>query len=316
MAIAGKALDRLPLPRLGAIAGDSESAELDLGDIAARVALRAGRPDRDLRHQPARPAWPTNGPMAARPFRRGPAWAGAPKSRICRQATTCEAIDAAYAEAEATKGRPSVVIARTIRQGREGGGEPGGLARQGHRRPGSRNRGAAAGCGTSSWTSPSPAAASRMCSTARCGLPRSEVGSGQWRRGRRTARRSRPSARRSTVVAVDGREDLELDLPQCSGGAAEAVLRDVHRRQARSRPPPRSGCGARLPRLRIVRSQRSTRRYDFVHGRDQRRRSAFRIPCWDLDGEDGPSQMAFEDIATMRAVHGSTVLHPCDGTRR
>src|SRR6266516_616425 len=32
-------------------------------------------------------------------------------------------------------------------------------------------------------------------------------------------------------------------------------------------------------------------------------------------GEDGPSQMALEDIAMMRAVHGSTVLHPCDGNQ-
>jgi transketolase len=32
-------------------------------------------------------------------------------------------------------------------------------------------------------------------------------------------------------------------------------------------------------------------------------------------GEDGPSQMALEDIASMRAVHGSTVLHPCDGNQ-
>jgi transketolase len=30
-------------------------------------------------------------------------------------------------------------------------------------------------------------------------------------------------------------------------------------------------------------------------------------------GEDGPSQMALEDIAMMRAVHGSTVLYPADG---
>jgi transketolase len=29
-------------------------------------------------------------------------------------------------------------------------------------------------------------------------------------------------------------------------------------------------------------------------------------------GEDGPSQMGLEDLACMRAVHGSTVLHPCD----
>jgi transketolase len=32
-------------------------------------------------------------------------------------------------------------------------------------------------------------------------------------------------------------------------------------------------------------------------------------------GEDGPSQMALEDIASFRAVHGSTVLHPCDANQ-
>ena len=32
-------------------------------------------------------------------------------------------------------------------------------------------------------------------------------------------------------------------------------------------------------------------------------------------GEDGPSQMALEDIAMLRAVHGSTVLHPCDANQ-
>jgi transketolase len=31
-------------------------------------------------------------------------------------------------------------------------------------------------------------------------------------------------------------------------------------------------------------------------------------------GADGPSQMALEDLAMMRAVHGSTVLYPSDGT--
>jgi transketolase len=30
-------------------------------------------------------------------------------------------------------------------------------------------------------------------------------------------------------------------------------------------------------------------------------------------GEDGPSQMALEDLAEFRAIHGSTVLYPCDG---
>ena len=32
-------------------------------------------------------------------------------------------------------------------------------------------------------------------------------------------------------------------------------------------------------------------------------------------GEDGPSQMGLEDIAAYRAVHGSTVLHPCDANQ-
>ena len=31
-------------------------------------------------------------------------------------------------------------------------------------------------------------------------------------------------------------------------------------------------------------------------------------------GEDGPSQMALEDLALFRALHGSTVLYPCDAT--
>jgi transketolase len=32
-------------------------------------------------------------------------------------------------------------------------------------------------------------------------------------------------------------------------------------------------------------------------------------------GEDGPSQMGLEDIASLRAVFGSTVLHPCDANQ-
>jgi transketolase len=32
-------------------------------------------------------------------------------------------------------------------------------------------------------------------------------------------------------------------------------------------------------------------------------------------GEDGPSQMALEDLAALRAIHGSTVLYPCDANQ-
>ena len=32
-------------------------------------------------------------------------------------------------------------------------------------------------------------------------------------------------------------------------------------------------------------------------------------------GQDGPSQMALEDLAMLRAIHGSTVLYPCDANQ-
>jgi transketolase len=32
-------------------------------------------------------------------------------------------------------------------------------------------------------------------------------------------------------------------------------------------------------------------------------------------GEDGPSQMALEDMASLRAIHGSVVVHPSDGNQ-
>jgi transketolase len=60
-----------------------------------------------------------------------------------------------------------------------------------------------------------------------------------------------------------------------------------------------------------------TRAYDFI------RMSAISRANYSLSGshagvsigEDGPSQMALEDIAALRAVHGSTVLHPCDANQ-
>ncbi len=60
-----------------------------------------------------------------------------------------------------------------------------------------------------------------------------------------------------------------------------------------------------------------TRAYDFV------RMAAVSRACFALCGshagvsigEDGPSQMGLEDIAAFRAIHGSVVLHPCDGNQ-
>jgi transketolase len=59
-----------------------------------------------------------------------------------------------------------------------------------------------------------------------------------------------------------------------------------------------------------------TRAYDFIRmgaisGRDVRLAGSH---AGVEIGADGPSQMALEDLAMMRAVHGSTVLYPSDGT--
>jgi transketolase len=58
-----------------------------------------------------------------------------------------------------------------------------------------------------------------------------------------------------------------------------------------------------------------TRAYDFIRmaaiGRADLRLSGSHAGV--SIGEDGPSQMALEDLAMMRAVHGSTVLYPADG---
>jgi transketolase len=58
-----------------------------------------------------------------------------------------------------------------------------------------------------------------------------------------------------------------------------------------------------------------TRAYDFIRmaavGRANLRLSGSHAGV--SIGEDGPSQMALEDLAMMRAVFGSTVVYPCDG---
>ena len=75
--------------------------------------------------------------------------------------------------------------------------------------------------------------------------------------------------------------------------------------------------GIRAVRLDLRRLLHPRLRPD-PHGRHLQRRPstcAARTPACSI-GEDGPSQMALEDLAMMRAVYGSTVLYPCDATRR
>ncbi|MGH3133389.1 MAG: transketolase [Gaiellaceae bacterium] len=60
-----------------------------------------------------------------------------------------------------------------------------------------------------------------------------------------------------------------------------------------------------------------TRAYDFIRmAAVSRARLSFSGSHAGVSiGEDGPSQMGLEDIAAFRAIHGSVVLHPCDGNQ-
>ena len=56
VALAGKYLDAASLPGLGAVRGQRAGRGLDLGGVRQGLLLQAVEPDRDRRHQPARPA--------------------------------------------------------------------------------------------------------------------------------------------------------------------------------------------------------------------------------------------------------------------
>ncbi|HKV89411.1 MAG TPA: transketolase [Candidatus Dormibacteraeota bacterium] len=57
-----------------------------------------------------------------------------------------------------------------------------------------------------------------------------------------------------------------------------------------------------------------SRAYDFIRmaGISQANIRLAGSHCGVEIGQDGPSQMALEDLASMRAIHSSTVLYPCD----
>jgi len=120
---------------------------------------------------------------------------------------------------------------------------------------------------------------------------------------------------RSDVVALVGEVDNFTHGGGFRQGVSRALFRDVHRRAAAHRGR-RRHVRARLRPVRRHLCGVFTRACDFI------RMSAISAANIRLCGShagveigaDGPSQMALEDLAMMRAVHGSTVLYPSDVT--
>jgi transketolase len=315
MALAGKYLDRLPY-RTWVLMGDSEMAEgsmweafehaahyeldnltaiLDVNRLGQRGETMAGW-NLDIYVERAQSfGWHT----------------------ITLDGHAVEEIDRAYAEAIAASGRPTVLIARTVK----GKGVAAVEDKNGfHGKPlddpaqaiielgGVRDIGVTV-------TAPDPGEPHRFASGA-LELPRYELGDAVATRKAYGDALVAVGTAHADVVVLDGEVSnstfaeifvkahperyFEMYIAEQQLVAAAVGL------QARGWRPFGSTFAAFL-----------TRAYDFVR-MGAVSRASVRL-CGSHAGvsigEDGPSQMGLEDLAAFRAVHGSTVLHPCDANQ-
>ncbi len=228
-----------------------------------------------------------------------------------------EAIDGAFTQAVATSGKPTVVVARTVK----GKGVASVENQNGfHGKPLDDPDAAIAELGGVTdirvdVAKPETAAAERAAA-APLELPRYELGTEVATRKAYGDALAALGASRPDVVAVDGEVSnstfaetfskahpdryFEMYIAEQQMVAAAVGLQAVGWR------PFASTFAAFISRA-----------YDFV------RMAAISRATFSLCGshagvsigEDGPSQMALEDIASLRAIHGSTVLHPCDANQ-
>jgi transketolase len=315
VALAGKRLDRLPY-RVWAVCGDSEMAEgsmweafehgsfyeLDNLTVVVDVNRLGQRGETMVGWDTARHA------ARARAF----GW-----HALEVDGHDLEAIDAAYAEAVATTGKPTVILARTVK----GKGVPAVEDKGGfHGKVFEETEAAVASLGgvrsvRVDVRAPEAGEPHRF-ETGPLELPRYEVGAEVATRKAYGDALAALGAARGDVVALDGEVSnstfaeifaqahperyFEMFIAEQQLVAAAVGL------QVRGWKPFGSTFAAFLSRA-----------YDFV------RMAAISQADLRLSGshagvsigEDGPSQMALEDIASFRAVHGSTVLHPCDANQ-
>jgi transketolase len=317
VAIAGKALDRLPY-RVWCLCGDSEMAEGSmweafqhagwerLDNLVAIVDVnRLGQTRETML------GWDMDG-YAER--LRAFGW-----HAIVVDGHDVDAIEAAYAEAEATEGRPTAVLART----KKGSGvkEVEDLPDK-HGKPLAEPDKAIEELGgerdlTVTLGRPPAGTPHRFALDSHPPeLPSWELGDAVATRQAYGESLTALGAIRGDVVALDG---------EVSNSTHSELFREAHPdryfemfiaeqqmiaaavgMQARGWRPFASTFAAFF-----------TRAYDFIRmaavSRANLRLSGSHAGV--SIGEDGPSQMALEDLAAFRAVHGSTVLHPSDANQ-
>ncbi len=317
IALAGKRLDQLPY-RVWVFCGDSEMAEGSMWEAAEHAAYwnldnltaiidvnRLGQRGETMY------GWDT-GAYATRMQAFG--W-----HTIEIDGHDVGAINAAFQEAVGTEGRPTAIIAKTMKgRGASAVENQNGF----HGRPIGDAEAAIAELGGSTGatvavqTPANSVQANVFKVTPSGGLPKYEVGSRMATRRAYGDALAAVGGRRGDVVALDGEvsNSTHADIfakehPdrffECYIAEQQAVAAAVGM-QVRGWTPYVSTFAAFL-----------TRAYDFIRmaavSRANIRLSGSHAGV--SIGEDGPSQMALEDIAMMRAINGSTVLYPSDGNQ-
>jgi transketolase len=316
VALAGKELDRLPY-RVWCLCGDSEMAEgsmweafehaayAELDNLTAIIDVnRLGQTRETM------VGWDLD-----RYVRRAEAFGW---HAIAIDGHDDEAIDAAYAEAKATKGRPTVIVAKT----KKGKGVKAVEDQPGkHGKPLEDAEEAIEELGGERDLHVRVTAPEGSGEPHRFEVPGGELPS--WEVGEEVATRlaygeslAALGAIRGDVVALDG---------EVSNSTHSELFREAHPDryfeqfiaeqqmiatavgfQVRGWVPFASTFAAFL-----------TRAYDFIRmaaiSRADLRLSGSHAGV--SIGEDGPSQMALEDFAALRAIHGSCVLHPSDANQ-
>jgi transketolase len=318
LALAGQRLDRLPY-RVWALCGDSEMAEgsiweafqhagwAGLDNLTAIVDVnRLGQTRETML------GWDLDGYAdRARAF----GW-----HAIVVDGHDLDAVEAAFAEVRTTTGQPTVLLARTLKgRGVDAVEDQPGK----HGKPLEDPDAAIAELGGErdlrvTVTAPDRSAEPHRFATSGSGsdLPTWEVGEEVATRKAYGEALSALGGVRGDVVALDG----EVSNSTHSGMFAEAhseryfemfiaeqqMVAAAVGMQVRDWVPFASTFGAFF-----------TRAYDFIRMAAVSR-ADLRL-CGSHAGvsigEDGPSQMALEDFASLRAVHGSTVLHPSDANQ-
>jgi transketolase len=313
MALAGKRLDRLPF-RVWAICGDSEMAEGSMWEAiehAAFYELDNLTAIIDVNRLGQRGETMHGWDLSSYSDRlRAFGW-----DAIEIDGHDVEQIDAAYREAEATTGKPTAVVAKTLK-GKgyskvedQNGWHGKAIAEEAIEELG--------GLRNITVEVPKPEQRERH---------RFEPGGGEWPSYEVGSAVSTRKAYGEALAALGGdRGDVVALDGEVSNSTFAEIFRDAHpdrffEMYIAEQQMIAAAVGMQVLGWRPFASTFAafmTRAYDFVRMAAVSR-ATIKL-CGSHAGvsigEDGPSQMGLEDLAAFRAVHGSTVLYPCDGNQ-